>query len=66
MQTQIEDEQRQREEAREAYNLAERRATVLTGEIEELRTALEQVSADNSSHKNKPWSYIRDSCLFLG
>lgn len=44
MQTQIEDEQRQREEAREAYNAAERRATILTGEIEELRSALEQVT----------------------
>lgn len=43
MQSQIEDEQRQREEAREAYNLAERRCTLLTGEIEELRSALEQV-----------------------
>lgn len=42
MQTQIEEEQRQREEARESYNMAERRCLMLQGEVEELRTALEQ------------------------
>lgn len=42
MQTQIEEEQRQREEARESYNMAERRCMILQGEVEELRTALEQ------------------------
>lgn len=42
MQTQIEEEQRQREEARESYNMAERRCMMLQGEVEELRTALEQ------------------------
>ena len=44
MQTAIEDEARQREEVRESYNMAERRCTTLTAEIEELRSALEQVN----------------------
>lgn len=47
MQSQIEDESRAREEARESYNMAERRCTVLSGEIEELRSALEQVQWQN-------------------
>jgi chromosome segregation ATPase len=41
-QVQIEHEQQQRNEAREAAASAERRANLITGEIEELRTALEQ------------------------
>lgn len=40
--TQIEEEQRQRDEAREAALAAERRANLIIGEVEELRTALEQ------------------------
>ena len=39
---QIEEEQRQRDEAREAAAAAERRANLIVGEIEELRTALDQ------------------------
>ena len=44
MQSQLEEEQRARDEARESYNMAERRCTVLSGEVEELRNALEGVS----------------------
>ena len=40
----MEEEQRARDEARESYNMAERRCTVLGGEVEELRNALEGVS----------------------
>jgi len=42
MQKQVEDEQRSRDEAREAALVAERRANAIIGELEELRTALEQ------------------------
>lgn len=42
-QTQVEEEQRARDEARESYNLAERRCNALTAELEEMRVALEQV-----------------------
>jgi myosin heavy chain 6/7 len=42
LQKQVEDEQLSRDEAREAALLAERRANAITGELEELRTALEQ------------------------
>jgi myosin heavy chain 6/7 len=42
LQTVIEEEQRQRDEAREAAGAAERRANAISGEVEELRTALEQ------------------------
>ena len=42
----IEDEQRARDEARELYQTSERRANVLAGEIEELRTQL--VSAERA------------------
>ena len=44
VQGQVEEESRAREEARESYNMAERRCTVLNGEVEELRNALEGVS----------------------
>lgn len=44
LQTQVEEEQRQRDDARESYNMAERRCNAIQGEAEELRTALEQVS----------------------
>lgn len=44
MQSSLEEEQRARDEARESYNMAERRCTVLGGEVEELRNALEGVS----------------------
>jgi predicted translin family RNA/ssDNA-binding protein len=43
IQRQCEEEIRAREEARESYNMAERRCTVLSGEVEELRNALESV-----------------------
>ncbi|CAF0719696.1 unnamed protein product [Adineta steineri] len=42
LQVQVEEEQRQRDEAREVALVAERRANLITGELEELRTALEQ------------------------
>ena len=42
LQVQIEDEQRQRDEAREAAAAAECRANLIAGELEELRTALDQ------------------------
>ncbi|CAM4755711.1 unnamed protein product [Rotaria magnacalcarata] len=42
LQTQIEEEQRQRDEARELAATSERRAILITAELEELRTALEQ------------------------
>ena len=42
MQLQIEREQRQRDEAREVAAAAERQANLIVGEMEELRTALEQ------------------------
>ena len=42
LQAQVEDEQRQRDEAREAAAAAERRANLIAGELEELRTALDQ------------------------
>ncbi len=42
LQTQIEHEQQQRDEAREVAAAAERRANLITGEVEELRTGLEQ------------------------
>ncbi|CAF1220495.1 unnamed protein product [Adineta steineri] len=42
LQTQLELEQQQRDEAREAAVSAERRANMITGEVEELHTALEQ------------------------
>ena len=42
MQTQVEHEQQQRDEAREAAAAAERRANIIAGELEELRTAWEQ------------------------
>ena len=44
IQVQVEEEARGREEARESYNIAERRCAVLGGEVEELRSALESVS----------------------
>merc|ERR1712243_375847 len=37
----FEEEQRAREEAREAYNMSERRCNMLTSELEEMRVALE-------------------------
>ena len=42
LQAQVEHEQQQRDEAREAAISAERRANLIVGELEELRTALEQ------------------------
>ena len=44
-QAKVEEEQRARDEARESYNMAERRCTSLSGELDELRNALESVSA---------------------
>ena len=37
----VEEEQRAREEAREQFSISERRAMVIAGELEELRTQLE-------------------------
>jgi myosin heavy chain 6/7 len=42
LQAQVESEQRQRDEAREIAASAERRANLIVGELEELRTGLEQ------------------------
>ncbi len=42
MQAQVEDEQRQRDDAREAAAAAERRANAIIGELEEIRSGLEQ------------------------
>ena len=53
MQSQIEDEQRQREEARESYNMAERRCNMLQGEADELRTALEQAERARKNAENE-------------
>lgn len=52
MQVQVEDEQRQREEARDSYNLVERRCNMLQGETDELRTALEQAERARKSAEN--------------
>jgi chromosome segregation ATPase len=46
LESQVEDEQRQRDEAREAVNLAERRCNILASELDEMRVSLEQ--ADRS------------------
>ena len=53
LQTQIEDEQRQRDEAREAAAAAERRANLIVGELEELRTALEQAERARKAAENE-------------
>lgn len=53
MQTQIEDEQRQRDEVRESYNMAERRCNMLQGETDELRTALEQAERARKNAENE-------------
>lgn len=49
MQQALEDQQRERDEAREQYASAERRANVLNGELEELRTQLE--AAERARYK---------------
>jgi len=46
MQTQIESEQRQRDEAREQAASAERRASIIAGELDEIRASVE--SADKA------------------
>ena len=56
MQSHIEDEQRQREDIREQFAMAERRALMLQGELEELRTQLEAAErarkmADSELHE---------------
>jgi myosin heavy chain 6/7 len=53
LQQQAEEENRQKEEARESYNMAERRCTVLGGEVEELRTALEQAERARKASENE-------------
>jgi len=53
MQSQIEDEVRQREEVRESYMMTERRCVVLTAEIEELRSALEQAERARKGAENE-------------
>ena len=53
MQGQIEDESRARDEAREAYNGAERRCVMLSGEIEELRNSLEQSDRARKGAENE-------------
>jgi chromosome segregation ATPase len=53
LQTQIEQEQQQRDEAREVAAAAERRANLITGEIEELRTALEQAERARKAAENE-------------
>jgi myosin heavy chain 6/7 len=53
LQTQVEDEQRQRDEAREAAASAERRANLIVGELEELRTALEQAERARKAAENE-------------
>ncbi len=53
LQTQVEDEQRQRDEAREAAASAERRANLIVGELEELRTALEQAERARRAAENE-------------
>ena len=45
----VEDEQRSRDEAREAYNVSERRANSLNAEIEELRAQLESAERSRKS-----------------
>ena len=52
MQLQIEDEQRQRDEAREAVMVAERRANLLNSELEEIRSALEQAERARKAAEN--------------
>ncbi len=51
--TQIEEEQRQRDEAREAAMNAERRANLIIGELDELRTALEQAERARKAAENE-------------
>ncbi len=53
LQTQIEHEQQQRDEAREVAASAERRANLITGEIEELRTGLEQAERARKAAENE-------------
>jgi len=53
LQAQIEDEQRQRDEAREAAVAAERRANIIAGELEDLRTALEQAERARRAAENE-------------
>ncbi|CAF1339471.1 unnamed protein product, partial [Rotaria sordida] len=53
LQIQIEEEQRQRDEAREAAAVAERRTNLITGELEELRTALKQAECARKAAENE-------------
>jgi chromosome segregation ATPase len=53
MQIQIEDEQRNRDEAREAAMVAERRANMLNGELDEIRSALEQAERSRKAAENE-------------
>ncbi|RNA40218.1 myosin heavy chain, partial [Brachionus plicatilis] len=53
MQAQIEDEQRQRDEAREAAAQAERRANILASELDEIRVALEQAERARKAAENE-------------
>ena len=58
MQTQIEDEAKHRDEAREACNSAERRCMVLGGEVDELRSALEQAERARKGSENE----LQEAC----
>ena len=53
LQAQVESEQRQRDEAREIAAAAERRANIMVGELEELRTALEQAERARKAAENE-------------
>jgi len=53
LQAQVEEEQRQRDEAREIAASAERRANLIVGELEELRTALEQAERARKAAENE-------------
>ena len=53
MQTQIEGEQRQRDEAREQAASAERRASLIAGELEEIRASVENAEKARKAAENE-------------
>ena len=53
MQSQVEEEQRARDDAREQMNAAERRANSLQGEVDEVRTNLEQAERQRKHVENE-------------
>ncbi|XP_067938044.1 myosin heavy chain, striated muscle-like isoform X3 [Watersipora subatra] len=53
LQTSLEDEIRQRDELREQHALSERRCTMFNGEIEEMRTLLEQAERGRKSAESE-------------